>query len=190
MTALADLLDALVAHKTTIRAASRLYDEIQGEAVRLVVGRYHDEGTDRFRRPGGIVSLVRPSAHAEIVDPDKLCAWLESAGRSDLIVQTPVIVDAAALVSAVSAIVDRDERVDLGATLAALLVRAVDVRSEPVADWADHLDPAIDGEMMVTDNGEIIPGVRWVAPEPRSIRVAPDRQSVDAAKAALAEGGP
>lgn len=179
---LPELLDQLVRLEARAKAANALATPIRQKATALIRERYEAEGSDRFVRPGAVVSLVKPTPYPEVARPEALCNWLTQAGRDDLVTKTVTVVDTPLLISAVETAAE-------GKTPnPTLLLEAVDVRSQPLADWHRHLtfDVTPDGTL-VTPDGEPIPGVRWVVPEPTSIRVALDKQVRAQAEAEAAQ---
>ncbi len=180
------LLVTLIGYEARARAAGELAKTVRPKVEAMVLDRWHDEGSDRFVRDGVVVSLIKPSPYADVTQPEALCAWLESIGRDDLVVETPVILDAAAMAAVLRRLGELIEAATLPGDIAADLLRIIDVRSQPVADWHTHVSCHVVGNgMVLSPDGEVIPGVRWVTPEPRSIRVALDAATKDAARLML-----
>lgn len=182
-----DLLARLVRLSALTKAAESEAKPIRAKATAMALERYEDEGSDRWARDDGLVSLVKPKEYVQVTAPGQLSAWLEGAGLSTLVRDVPQILDAAGFALALNRALD--VLVGEGDTRVALnnLVLTVDMASEPVTDWHEHIEwTATDDGTLVSVDGEPIPGCQMVRPPIRSIVVRPDKALVEAEQQRIA----
>lgn len=182
----AALADEVLALKARAFAAN---DALRGPAAKLrehVLNRYAEEGSDRWRRGGGTVSVVKPSPVTQVTDRLELLAWLIRNEHDDLIVECIKVIDEKPLLDAIMLAEGSGEKgVRSPEAACALLLSAVKTWREPVADvWEqlverDGFRKAIELEdgtaRLVTTDGEVVPGIRRVTPPPTSIQVLPTK---------------
>jgi hypothetical protein len=115
-------------------------------------------GVGQFRRPGGLVSLVQPQPHWECFDQQAFASWLVTNGYDHLVREQVVVVDHACL----ARLLRWSERVAVSK-----LNTCVAVVAEPYPDAPEQLDVQVRGDgMLLTRDGQVVPGVRRVVREP------------------------
>lgn len=179
------------------KAAEAQAKPIRNKVTQMALERYTEEGSDRWARDDGLVSLVKPSEYVQVTAPGQLCAWLEGAGHADLVRDVPKILDPHAFADALhhaAWVIDEggtpEAPVDLARTATSAikaLLQTVDVAAEPVTDWHEHIEwTATDDGTLVLVDGEPIPGCQIVRPPIRSVVVRPDKALVEAEQQRLA----
>lgn len=119
-------------------------------------------GSDQFRRPGGLVSLVEPQPRWECCDPQAFTSWLSINGYDHLIRERVEVTDHAFVIG----LLGRPGRVSTSK-----LAACMTVVTEPHPDVFDQLDARLAAQvredgMLVTCDGQVVPGVRRVLREP------------------------
>lgn len=150
-----DRLVDLVAERRGIEALERpLRTRVAAEMLAYA----RRGGSDRFRRPGGLVSLVEPQPRWECFDQQAFASWLVTNGHDQLVRERVVVTDHASVIG----LLRRP-----GAVPVSKLATCVAVVAEPYPDAPDRLDVQVreDGVLLARD-GQVVPGVRRVVREP------------------------
>jgi hypothetical protein len=150
-----DRLVDLVAQRRGIEALER---PLRARVAAEMLTYARRGGVDQFRRPGGLVSLVEPQPRWEYFDQQAFAGWLIANGYDQLVRERVVIIDHASVIG----LLRRPGPVQVSKLHACMAVMA-----EPLPDALDHLDVQMreDG-MLLTRNGQVVPGVRRIAREP------------------------
>jgi hypothetical protein len=150
-----DRLVDLVAERRDIEALER---PLRARVAAELLTYSSRGGSKRFRRPGGLVSLVAPQPHWECFDSQAFAGWLVANGYDHLVRERVAILDHACVIK----LLRRSGRVPVNKLQACMAVVA-----EPHPDAPDQLDVQVreDG-MLLTRNGQVIPGIRQVVREP------------------------
>lgn len=150
-----DRLVDLVAERRDLEALER---PLRARVAAEILTYAKRGGSDQFRRPGGLVSLVEPQPRWECVDPQAFAGWLVANGHDQLVKERVEVIDHACVI----ALLRRPGRVSTSKLAAWMAVVA-----EPYPDAPDQLDVEVreDG-MLVTHDGQVVPGVRRVVREP------------------------
>lgn len=182
-----DLMAQLVRLSALSKAAEAQAKPIRSKVTQMALERYSDEGSDRWQRDDGLVSLMKPKEYVQVTAPGQLCAWLDTAGYSNLTRERATIIDGDAFVSALNrAMKALADDIDLEEPLDALIC-TIDVAAEPVTDWHEHIEwSATDDGTLVSVDGEPIPGCQMVRPPIRSVVVRPDKALVEAEQQRIA----
>lgn len=150
-----DRLVDLVAERRDIEALER---PLRARVAAEMLAYARRGGTDQFRRPGGLVSLVEPQPRWECVDPQALASWLVTNGYDHLVRERVEVTNHALAIE----LLRRPGRVSTSKLTACMTVVA-----EPHPDAPDLLDAQVgDDGKLIARNGQIVPGVRRVVREP------------------------
>jgi hypothetical protein len=153
-----DRLITLVAVRRRLENAER---PLRMQLAAEMTARHRQGGPNRFRRPGGLISLVAPPPRWNFFDEQTFAKWLVASGHGHLVTERVVVTDHADLVALLRG-AGRSGRVSQRKLNACLTVQL-----EVNSDAPEHLDATVRNDgMLFTRDGEVIPGVRRILREP------------------------
>ena len=171
------LLERLTRLQAKAKAVEAAMRPVRAKATQMALERFSDEGSDRWARDDGLVSLVKPKPYVETTQPETLCGWLAERDFAGLVLHRVEVIDHSKALGVLRLLHHAKTLTD--DEIAAAL-DAFDVRREPVADWADHMQWQADEDgTLITPDGEPIPGCRLVQPPIRSLSVRPAAELVE-----------
>lgn len=153
-----DRLITLVAARRRLEAAER---PLRTRVAAEMATRSQRGGSNQFRRPGGLISLVAPQPRWDIFDQQAFADWLVANGHSELVTERVVVTDHQHLVALLRGTA-RSGRVSQRK-----LNTCLTVQLEANGDAPERLDAtAGDDGTLTTRDGEAVPGIRRVVREP------------------------
>jgi hypothetical protein len=153
-----DRLITLVAARRRLEIAER---PLRTQLAAEMTARHRQGGPNRFRRPGGLISLVAPPPRWDFFDEQTFAKWLIANGHGHLVTERVVVIDHTNLIALLRG-AGRSGRVSQRRLNACLAVQL-----EASSDAPERLDATVgDDGMLFTRDGEVIPGVRRILREP------------------------
>jgi hypothetical protein len=153
-----DRLVALVAQRRRLEAVER---PLRARVAAEMTACSQQGGPERFRRPGGLISLVVPRPRWDVFDQQAFTGWLIANGHNHLVTERVVVTDHASLIALLR------EEGRSGRVSRRRLRACATVALEAAADAPDRLGAVVrDDGTLTTRDGEAIPGIRVIVREP------------------------